>query len=77
MSCYLQKLLNLYVPQTKIMSQFQKQPPEVFYRIEMAALKNFTIFTGKHMCWFPVLIDLQASRPATSLKRDSNTGAFL
>ena len=40
--------------------QFQKQPLEVFY--EKGVLKNFAIFTGKHLCWrlqhrsFPVNI---------------------
>ena len=36
--------------------------------IEKAILKNFAIFTGKHLCWSLLLIDLQASRPATFLK---------
>ena len=27
---------------------FQKQPPEVFYK--KSALRNFTKFTGKHLC---------------------------
>ena len=44
--------------------------------IEKAVLKNFAIFTGKHLSWSLLLIDLQASRPATFLKRDSNTPMF-
>ena len=38
-------------------------------------LKNFAIFTGKHLCWslFLIKLKLQAFRPATLLKRDSNT----
>ena len=40
-------------------------------------LKNFAIFTGKHLCKFLFLIKLQASLPATLLTRDSNTGVFL
>ena len=35
----------------------QKQPPEVFYK--KAALENFAISTGKHLCWniyFPMNI---------------------
>ena len=35
------------------------------------------IFTGKHLCWSLFLIKLQASRLATLLKRDSDTGIFL
>ena len=43
-----------------------------------AVLKNFTIFTTrKHLGWSIFLIKLQTSRPATLLKRDSNTGVFL
>ena len=49
----------------------QKQPPEMFYK--KAALKNFVIFTGKNLCWSHFLIKLQASRPETLLKKDSNT----
>ena len=45
--------------------------------IEKAVLKNFAVFTRKHLCWSLLLIDLWASRPATLLKRDSSTGAFL
>ena len=29
-------------------SCFQKQPPEVFYK--KGVLRNFTKFTGKHLC---------------------------
>ena len=45
--------------------------------IEKAVLKNFAIFTGKHLCWSLLLIDLRALRPAAFLKRDSNTGKHL
>ena len=44
--------------------------------IKKAVLKNFAIFTGKRLCWGLFLIKLQVSRPATLLKRDSNTGNF-
>ena len=56
----------------------QKQPP-LFYRcsVKKDFLKNFANFKGKHLCWSLFLIKLQASRPATLLKRDSNTGVFL
>ena len=39
--------------------------------------KNFAIFTGKQLSWSLFLIKLQVGGPATSLKRDSNTGVFL
>ena len=38
--------------------------------IEKAALKNFTIFTGKHLCQSLLLIDLRASGLATFLKSE-------
>ena len=45
---------------------------QMFFKIRV--LKNFAIFTGKHLCWS---LFFQSIRPATSLKRDSNTGVFL
>ena len=45
--------------------------------MEKVVFKNFAIFTGKHLCWSLLLIDLRASRPVTFLKRDSNTGKHL
>ena len=41
---------------------------------KMGVLKNFTIFTEKHLCWSLFLIRLQAWRPATLSKRGSDTG---
>ena len=37
---------------------------QMYFKI--GALRNFAIFTGKHLCWSLFLIKLQASRPATS-----------
>ena len=48
---------------------------QMFFKI--GVLKHFTIFTGKHLSWRLFLLKLQAFRPATILKRDSNTGVFL
>ena len=43
-----------------------------------AALKNFAIFTGKHLCWSFFIIKLQAFSTTILLERDSNTaGVFL
>ena len=47
------------------------------YSMKKAVLKNYAIFTGKHLCWCLVLIKLQAFNPTTLLKRGSNTGVFL
>ena len=51
----------------------QKQPPEA--SCKKAILKNFVIFTGKHLCWSLFLIKFQTFRPDS--KRDSNTGILL
>ena len=48
---------------------------EMFFKIDV--LKNFVIFTGKHLCWVLFLIKLQVWRSAPLLKRDSNTVIFL
>ena len=39
----------------------------MYFRI--SALKDFAIFTGKHLCWSLFLINMQAWRPATLLKK--------
>ena len=43
----------------------------------IGVLKNFAIFTEKHLCCSLFLIKLLVRRPATLLKRDSNTSVFL
>ena len=47
----------------------------MFFKIDV--LKNFANFTGEHLYWGLFSIKLQAFRPATLLKRDSNTVVFL
>ena len=54
---------------------FKKQLSKVFYK--KAILKNFAILIGKHLCWSPFSIILQAYKPTILLQRDSNTGVFL
>ena len=46
-----------------------------FFKI--GVLKNFAIFTEKHLCYCLFLTILQASRPTVFLKRDFNTGVFM
>ena len=53
----------------------KKQPPEVFYK--KAVLRNFARIAGKHLCSSLFLRNLPASKPATLLERDSNTGDTL
>ena len=45
--------------------------------VKKGVLKNFANFTGKYLCWSLFLINLQALRSATLLKRNSNTAVFL
>ena len=45
--------------------------------MKKAILKNFAIFKGKHLRWSLLLVNLQAFRPETLLKRDSDTDVFL
>ena len=67
----MRKLQNIYKNTCTFMFLCwnQKQPSEVFYK--KAVLKNFAIFTGKHLCWSLFLIKLQAFRPDS--KRDPST----
>ena len=54
----------------------QKQPPDMsFYK--KAILKNFSIFTENDLGWTLFLIKWQSFKPATLLKKDSNTAVFL
>ena len=59
----------------RLQSFAEAAAPEVFCK--KAFLKSFAIFSGKHLCWSLFLIKLKVFRPATLLKRDSNTGDFL
>ena len=40
---------------------------------KLVVLKNFAIFTRKHLCWSLFLIQLQTSSPATILKGNCST----
>ena len=53
----------------------QKQPPEVFYK--NGVLRNFTKFTGVHLCQSLFCNKAAGLRPAALLKKDSGTGVFL
>ena len=56
--------------------QLRKQPLEVFCK--KGVLKSFAIFNIQYsLCWGFFLIQLQALRPATLLKRESVTGVLL
>ena len=47
------------------------------YSMKIGVPKNFANFTGKHLCRSLFLIRLQALKPTTLLKGDSNAGVFL
>ena len=64
---------------------FRGSRSQIFFKtnqrcsVRKSVLKNFANFTGKHLCWCPVLNKvegLQDFRLATILKRDSNRGIF-
>ena len=42
--------------------------------LQNSIFKNFSVITGKHLCWCLFLTKLQTWRSVTLLKRDSNTG---
>ena len=48
---------------------------QMYFRL--GTLKDFPMFTEKYLCWSLFLINIQAWRPATLLKRDSNICVFL
>ena len=48
---------------------------QMIFKIDV--LKDFAIFTGKHLCWSFYLITLLTLRSTTLLGRDSITGVFL
>ena len=56
-------------------SLYRSSRLQMFFETDV--LKNFSIFTGKHLCRGFFLIKLQAFMRETLLKRDSNTGVFL
>ena len=45
--------------------------------LKKGVLKNLANFTEKHLCWSLFLIKLQAFRPVTLFKKDSNTSVCL
>ena len=50
----------------KLHGNDRKQPPEVFYK--KCVLKNFTKFTGKHLCQSLFFNEVTVLRPATLSK---------
>ena len=69
------EMIFLTVIFSKFCKKFRDSHPSCSIKKDL--LKNFIIFTGKHLCWILFLIKLQDWRPTTLLKRDSSTGVFL
>ena len=65
--CFWKRLFRKYVLNNHFLKSLQKQP-------YVGVLRNFPIFTGKHLCWGLFLINLQALGPTTLFKRDFITG---
>ena len=55
-----------------ILNYFTQKQPFADVLLKIDVLKNFALFTGKHLCWSLFLIHLQAFRPATFLERGSS-----
>ena len=55
--------------------KFRSGRSQMSFKIEV--FKNFSIFTGKHLCWILFVIMLAAYNPANLLKRDSDASIFL
>ena len=55
--------------------KYRSSRPEVFCK--NGVLRNFVKFTGKHLCQSLFFKKVTGLRPATLLKRDSGTGAFV
>ena len=62
--------------------KIQKQPPEVKKQsseefCKKGVLKNLANFTEKHLCWRRFFDKVASLQPASFLKRDPNSSAFL
>ena len=68
---YLHKSLKLYI-YIKQKNSLNSRSSHQRCSIEKAVLKNFSIFTGKHLCWSFFFL-----KACCFIKRNSNTGVFL
>ena len=55
-------------------TEFRSSRSKISFKI--GVLKNFAIFTGKHLCSSLFVIKLPVCKSANLLKRDSNTSVF-
>ena len=72
---------NFLIPrsQREVMKNHQAQIRSSHQRCSMKkiVLRNFSKFTGKHLCQSLFLNEVAGLRPATLLKKGSGTGVFL
>ena len=76
--CLKYGILKMYIQLRairKTLKTIRSSRAEVFCK--RGVLKNFIKFTEKHLRWSLFFNKVTALQPATLLKRDSNTGAFL
>ena len=66
-----------YYQQILYTKYFKRQKQPFADDLKIDTLKDFAIFTEKHLCWSLFLITLQALRSTTLLERDFITCAFL
>ena len=73
----LHKNMNCEVP---LRTNFYRTPPRSSHQrcsMKKGVLRNFTKFTGKHLCQTLFFSKVAGFRPATFLKRGSGTSVFL
>ena len=75
--CFSLKREGRQMPNTERLPYQTDKSSHRRFSITKDVLKNFAIFTGKHLCWSLFFIKLQTFRPSALLKRNSNTGVFL
>ena len=66
---------KVYLFSVKKYAEYKISRSQMIFKI--GVLKNFAIFTGKRVCWSLCLGMLQALKPETLLKRDSNADVIL
>ena len=71
-----ERLLRQLVP-VSVLWLYIKIKIHITLHIKITIVNTFAIFRRKCLFWSPFLIKLQELRPATLLKRDSNTDVFL
>ena len=71
MTCYKE---HYCLAQVKCCLKLRSSRSHVFFK--KGLLKNFTSFTGKHLCWSLLLIKLQASRASNLFLQNTSGGCF-